>query len=334
MASSDLLSQDEIDALLSGVDGGDVDVEPEDSGDDEEVNSYDFTSQDRIVRGSMPTLELINERFARNLRMELFGLLRRSPVVSVEGLQILKYGEYVQTLLMPSNLNIIRIPPLRGSALIALDPKLVFSLVDGFFGGDGRFPAKIEGRDFTSTEMRIVRKVLDATFVGLKEAWEPVLDIEPEYIESELNPMFANIVGASDVVVVSNFHIDTEAGAGFMQIAIPYAMLEPIRALLDAGIQSDGAEKDLNWSSTLQNEIKSANVILRSTLTTAQLTLGDIVGMKVGDIFDVEVPETVFGTVERIPVFKAKFGASRGNCALKVVEPFNQGSALNEPGQV
>jgi len=328
MASSDLLSQDEIDALLSGVDGGDVDVEPEEPVDPEAVDGYDFSSQDRIVRGRMPTLELINERFARNLRMGLFDVLRRSPVVSVEGMQVLKYGEYVQTLLMPSNLNIVKILPLRGTALIAFDPKLVFSLVDGFFGGDGRFQTKIDGRDFTGTEMRIVRKVLDVMFAGLREAWEPVLAIDPQYVESEINPQFANIVSAGDVVVVSNFHIDTEAGAGFLQIAIPYSMLEPIRALLDAGIQSDLAEKDTQWSARLQQEIKTAKVRLTSTLTTTQLTLRDIVQMKPGDIFGVEMPDTVLACVEQIPVFRAKFGASRGNRALKVVETLDHAKNL------
>jgi len=333
VASSDLLSQDEIDALLSGVDGGDVDVEPEEPTDPEAVHGYDFSSQDRIVRGHMPTLELINERFARNLRIGMFDVLRRSPVVSVEGLQVLKFGEYMQTLLMPSNLNIVKIAPLRGTALIAFDPKLVFSLVDGFFGGDGRFQQKIDGRDFTGTEMRIVRKVLDVTFEGLKEAWEPVLEIEPEYIESEINPQFASIVGVSDVVVVSNFHIDTEAGAGFLQVTMPYAMLEPIRSLLDAGIQSDGADQDLHWSERIQDEIKSAKVRVNSTLTTAQLTLGDIVNMKAGDIFGIEMPDTVLACVEQIPVFKAKFGASRGNRALKVVETIHHGGGLKELGQ-
>jgi len=255
-------------------------------------------------------------------------VLRRSPVISVEGIQVLKFGEYVQTLLMPSNLNIVKIAPLRGTALVAFDPKLVFSLVDGFFGGDGRFQQKIDGRDFTGTEMRIVRKVLDVTFDGLKEAWEPVLAIEPEYIESEINPQFANIVGVGDVVVVSNFHIDTEAGAGFLQITMPYSMLEPIRSLLDAGIQSDGDDQDSQWSARLQDEIKTAKVRVSSTLTTAQLTLRDIVQMQPGDVFGVEIPDTILACVEQIPVFKAKFGASRGNCALKVVETLHHGGAL------
>ena len=327
MSSSDLLSQEEIDALLSGVDGGDVDTDTDEPTDPDDIGAYDLTSQDRIVRGRMPTLEMINERFARNFRSGLFNTLRRSPVVAVEGIQVLKFGEYVHTLLMPSNLNIIKIPPLRGSALVIFNPKLVFSLVDCFFGGDGRFHTKIEGRDFTGTEMRIVRKVLDIVFEGLTQAWNPVLPLEFQYVNSEINPQFANIVSPSEVVVVSSFHVDVEAGAGYLQVAMPYAMVEPIRDLLDAGIQSDTSEKDTRWSSRLQDEIKAAKVRLNATLTTMEMTLGDIARMKPGDVFGIELPDTVLARVDQVPVFRAKFGASRGNCALKVVETIHHGES-------
>ena len=323
MANSDLLSQDEIDALLSGVDEGDVETEIEESTDPDAVAGYDLTSQDRIARGRMPTLEMINERFARNFRISLFNTLRLSPVVSVEGIQVLKFGEYVHTLLMPSNMNVIKIPPLRGSALAVFNPKLVFSLVDCFFGGDGRFHTKIEGRDFTGTEMRIVRKILDIAFDGLKEAWEPVLPVDFQFSSSEINPQFANIVTPDEVVVVSTFHVDVEAGAGNLQLVMPYSMIEPIRGLLEAGIQSEVLEKDSHWSTRLQEQIKCAKVQLNSTLTTAELTLRDIVSMKPGDVIGIEMPETVLAKVARVPVFRGKFGVSRGNCALKVVETIN-----------
>ncbi len=338
MASSDLLSQDEIDALFSGVDDGDVDVDTEtdESTDPDAVAGYDLASQDRIVRGRMPALEMINERFARNFRISLLNLLRLSPVVSVEGIQVLKFGEYVHTLLMPSNLNVIKIPPLRGSALVVFNPKLVFSTVDCFFGGDGRFHTKIEGRDFTGTEMRIVRKVLDVAFEGLKEAWEPVLPVDFQFVNSEINPQFANIVTPSEVVVVSTFHVDVDAGAGNLQVVMPYSMVEPIRELLDAGIQSEMLEQDSRWSSRLQEEIKHAKVKLGSTLTTADLTLRDIVSMKAGDVIGIEMPETVLATVAQVPVFRGKFGVSRGNCALKVVETINHAESIgagHEMGQ-
>ncbi len=318
MANKDLLSQDEIDALLSGVDGGDVDIEPIDDGPAGSIKNYNFASQDRIVRGRMPTLEMINERFARNLRIRLFNLLRRSPVISVEGIQMIKFGEYVHTLLMPSNLNVIKIKPLRGSALLVCNPKLVYSLVDCFFGGAGRFHTKIEGRDFTGTEMRIVRKLIDMSFESLSEAWEPVLPLEFEYVNSEVNPHFANIVSPSEVVVISTFHIDLEGGAGHLHVTMPYSMVEPIRELLDAGIQSDTLDKDSRWSSLLQEEVKTAEVELRTRLATTEITVGDLINFKAGDVLRMDLPETVLAFIDDVPVFRAKYGVSRGNYALQV----------------
>jgi flagellar motor switch protein FliM len=320
MSNKDLLSQDEIDALLSGVDSGDVDTAPVDDAPADGVRPYSLASQDRIVRGRMPTLEMINERFARNLRIRLFNLLRRSPVISVEGVQLIKFGEYVHTLLMPSNLNVIKIKPLRGSALLVCNPKLVYALVDCFFGGDGRFHTKIEGRDFTGTEMRIVRKIVDMSFESLSEAWEPVLPLQFEYMNSEVNPHFANIVTPSEVVVVSTFHVDVEGGAGHLHITMPYAMLEPIRELLDAGIQSDTAEKDARWGMLLQEEVKSATVTLGTLLTSTEITVGDLLNFKAGDVLRMEIPDTLTAHVDEVPLFRAKYGVSRGNYALQVVE--------------
>src|SRR5690606_750161 len=197
--ATDLLSQDEIDALLHGVDDGLVSVQetPAPGG----VKSYDLTSQDRIVRGRMPTLEMVNERFARYTRVSMFNLLRRSADVAVGGVQVMKFGEYVHSLYVPTSLNLVKMRPLRGVALFILDSRLVFKLVDNFFGGDGRH-AKIEGREFTPTELRVVRMVLDQAFVDLKEAWNALMEVEFEYLNSEVNPAIANIVSPSEVVVV------------------------------------------------------------------------------------------------------------------------------------
>ena len=328
MANSDLLSQDEIDALLSGVDSGDVETEVEAAPPAGTAQRYDFTTQDRIVRGRMPTLEMINERLARNLRQSLFEMLRRSPVISLEGIQISKFGEYVQTLLMPSNLNIIRMRPLKGSALIVCNPKLIFSLVDCFFGGEGRFYNKIEGRDFSTTEMRIVKRFLVSVFAGLEEAWNPVMPVKFEYVNSEVNPQFANIVTPSEVVVVSIFHIDLESGSGYMHVTLPYSMIEPIRDLLDAGVQSDAMEKDERWAVILREEIKTAEVALNATLTRKRVSLREVMDFKVGTIFPVDLPPTVVARVEDVPVFRGVYGAAQGKAALKVVESIRHGDLL------
>jgi flagellar motor switch protein FliM len=318
--AEDILSQDEIDALLTGVDGGDVETEDEDLLEDGEARAYDFSSQDRIVRGRMPTLEMVNERFARNFRITLFNFLRRSPNISVEGVQMTKFGEYIHSLFMPSNLNLVKIKPLRGTALFVLNPKLVYSIVDSFFGGDGRYHTKIEGRDFTNTEMQVVQSILFKIFDDLKEAWSPVMSVDFEHAGSEVNPHFANIVTPSEVVVVSTIHVELDNGGGDIHLTMPYSMLEPIREQLDAGVQSDSTDHDQRWINSLREEIKSAPVEITSTLTKANISLRELNKLKVGDVIPIDLPDIVTADVNGIPVFRGQYGISRGNRALKVVE--------------
>lgn len=319
MSGNDLLSQEEIDALLHGVDNGDVGS----GGDDQHgsgLRSYDFASQDRIVRGRLPTLEMINERFARYFRTSLFNMLRRSADIAVSGVQMLKFSEFVHSLFVPTSLNLVKVNPLRGKGLCVLDPKLVFSVVDTFFGGSGRFHTKIEGREFTPTENRVIRMLLNVAFKDLHEAWKPVLPIQFEYVSSEVNPQFANIVSPSEVVVVTSFHLDLENGGGDMYITLPYSMVEPIRELLDAGVQSDRGEKDERWEESLREEMMSAKVELASTLTQFDMTLRQIAHLKVVDILPLEIPELVEVKAEDMPVFRGQLGVSDGSYAVKVTE--------------
>ncbi|MES9853366.1 MAG: flagellar motor switch protein FliM [Candidatus Thiodiazotropha sp. L084R] len=319
MSANDLLSQDEIDALLHGVDSGDVATESE-MADEGGTVSYDFTSQDRIVRGRLPTLEMINERFARLFRTSLFNMLRRTADLSVSGIQMQKFSEFVHSLFVPTSLNMIRMPPMRGKGLFVFDPKLVFSVVDNYFGGTGRFHTKIEGRDFTPTENRVVQLLLNSAFEDLKAAWKPVFNVDFEYSGSEVNPQFANIVSPSEVVVVTSFHVDLENGGGDFHICLPYSMLEPIRELLDAGVQSDRGERDERWERSLKEEILAAKVELCSNLTEVQMSLKDLAGLQAGDVIPIDMPEEVEVGAADVPVFKAKLGVSDGNYALKISE--------------
>ncbi len=313
----DLLSQDEIDALLHGVDDGDIDTDGE--VDDTGIKSYDLTSQDRIVRGRMPTLEMINERFARYTRISMFNLLRRTADVSVGGIQIQKFGEYVHTLYVPTSLNMVKFRPLRGTALIILDAKLVFKLVDNFFGGDGRH-AKIEGREFTPTELRVVQMVLDQVFVDLREAWKAVKEIQFEFMNSEVNPSMANIVSPSEVVVVSTFHVELDGGGGELHITMPYSMVEPIRDVLDAGLQSDTDERDDRWVNALKEDVMEARIDLECDVAKREIPLRDIVDLRDGDIIPINMPDFQVVTANGIPVFKASLGKSNENLALKVLD--------------
>jgi flagellar motor switch protein FliM len=318
MAVNDLLSQDEIDALLHGVDNGQVDTESE-ANYDGVARSFDFASQDRIVRGRMPTLEMVNERFARYFRISIFNLLRRTPEISVGGVQMMKFSEYLHSLFVPTSLNIVRIRPLRGSALCVIDPKLVFIAVDNYFGGSGRH-AKIEGREFSPTEGRVIQIILNQVFKDLKEAWAPVLPVDFEFINMEVNPQFANIVSPTEVVVVSSFHVELDGGGGTFYVVLPYSMLEPIRELLDAGVQSDRAERDDRWTVSLREEIKSAEVELSCTLTQMTLRLGDLLNLKEGDILPINYPEKITVTAEEVPVFRGTYGVHKGSKAIKVRE--------------
>ena len=331
MSATDILSQDEIDALLHGVDDGDVAVEGDVPPEPGQALSYDFNSQDRIVRGRLPTLEMINERFARLFRISLFNMLRRSPEISVGSVQMLKFSEYVHSLFMPANMNLVRIRPLRGTALFVFDPKLVFVLVDNFFGGTGRFPTKIEGRDFTPTERRTVHLILEHLFDDLRQAWEPVLKVNFEYQSSEVNPHFANIVSPSEVVVVTVFHVDLDGGGGDVHITMPYSMIEPIKDLLDAGVQSDRTERDARWASALRNEILTADVDLEVTLAEPVITLRDLLELAPGDVIPIDFPPTVLARTEGIPVFRAKPGTSNRAFALQVHGPAESEDTQDEP---
>jgi len=316
MAVQDLLSQDEIDALLHGVDDSDVDTGEEESEDG--VNSYDLSTQDRIVRGRMPTLEMVNERFARYTRISLFNLLRRTADVSVGGIQVIKFGEYVHSLYVPTSLNMVRLKPLRGTALFILDAKLVFKLVDNFFGGDGRH-AKIEGREFTPTENRVVQMVLEQAYKDMEEAWKAVLPVKFEYLSSEVNPSLANIVSPSEVVVVSSFHVELDGGGGDLHLTLPYSMIEPLREVLDAGVQSDVDDSDERWQKSLREEIMGAVINLKGKLLEKSITLKELAELKKGDIIPVDMPETVLIQANGIPTFTAKLGSANGNLAVQIV---------------
>ncbi len=327
MATADVLSQDEIDALLHGVDDGDVETESDELNDGT-ARTFDFNSQERIVRGRLPTLEMINERFARNFRVSLFNLLRRQAELAVGGVQMMKFAEYVHSLYVPTSLNMIKIDPLKGTALFVIDPKLVFIVVDNFFGGEGRFYNKIEGREFTPTEQRVISMLLEQIFKDLEDAWNPVKQLKMEYQSSEVNPHLANIVSPTEVVVVSTFRIDLEGGGGDLHITMPYSMIEPIRDLLDAGVQSDVSEVDDRWRISLRDEIFESKIEIRSQLSEIEMSLQEINQLKVGDVIPFDMPEQVVVEAEEIPLFRGQLGVSRGNAAIKINERVNR-SDLN-----
>ena len=328
MSNEKILDQAEIDALLHGVDTGAVSTEPAPA--PGEARGYDFANQVRIVRGRMPTLEMINERFARLNRVSLYNLLRRAPEVAVGTVQIKKFSEFVHSLHVPTSLNLVRFNPLRGTALIVLDPKLVFAVVDNFFGGSGRH-AKIEGREFTATEQRIIHLVLRSVFTDLHEAWSHVADLQLEYLQSEINPHFANIVSPSEIVVVTSFHIDLDGGGGHLYITMPYAMIEPLREVLDAGVASDRMEKDGRWTQSLREEMEDAELDITTLVGRTSLSLGELLNLKPGDVLPCDFTGKVTLAAEDVPVFRGTLGTSRGHQAVKIDEHIRRSKAPAEP---
>jgi len=273
---------------------------------------------------------MINERFARLSRVSLYNLLRRSPEVAVGPVQIKKFSEYVHTLHVPTSLNLVKINPFRGTALVVLDPKLVFAVVDNFFGGTGR-QAKIEGREFTATEQRIIHIVLRGVFADLREAWSHVASIELEYLNSEINPHFANIVSPSEIVVVTSFHIELDGTGGNLHVTVPYSMIEPLREVLDAGVASDRVEKDDRWVTCLREELEDAEVELTTVLGRSSLTLAELLNLKAGDVLPCDFTGKVTVIAEDVPVFRGGLGLSRGRQAVKVQERIHRMKPGPEP---
>jgi flagellar motor switch protein FliM len=317
MPANEILSQDEIDALLHGVDSGAVKTEPEAA--PGEVRSFDFTQQVRIVRGRMPVLEVINDRFARLFRTSLFNMMRRTPEVSVGQVQLSKFADYIPTLHVPTSLNLVKVHPLRGTALIVLDPKLVFAAVDNFFGGSGRF-AKIEGREFTATEGRIIHTLLRHIFADLKEAWSHVAPLDIEYLSSEINPHFANIVSPSEIVVITSFHLELDGGGGDIHITMPYSMIEPLREMLDAGVATDRVEHDERWLMALKDEIEDAEVDLTTVLGRAKVSLAEMLNFRAGDVVPFDFTGRATVMAEDVPIFRGTYGVSHGQHAVKIEE--------------
>jgi flagellar motor switch protein FliM len=316
----DVLSQDEIDTLLNGVEGGDVETEGDQHVDGEAV-SYELGSQDRIIRGRMPTLDMINERFVRYLRISMFNMLRRSVEVNVIGVKIIKFSEYVRGLFMPTSLNLVGIEPLRGTGLFVIDPNLVFATVDNFFGGDGRYHTRIEGREFTPTENRVVQILLDILFNDLEKSWKPVLELHFNYLNSEINPQFANIVSPTEVVVVTKFKLELEGGGGEFHVVMPYSMLEPIRELLDTGMQTDQVGVDHRWSNSLRDELKLAPVEIDCTMCEVKLSVAEVLDLNEGDVIPIDMPDVVTVRAAKTPVFRGILGNSNGKNSVQFVSP-------------
>uniref|UniRef100_E6QR71 Flagellar motor switch protein FliM n=1 Tax=mine drainage metagenome TaxID=410659 RepID=E6QR71_9ZZZZ len=314
--AENFLSQDEVDALLKGVTGEqDEDKAPVDTSG---VQPYNLATQERIVRGRMPTLEIINERFARLFRIGLFGFMRRTAEITTGPVKVSKYSEFIRNLVVPTNLNLVQIKPLRGTALIVFDPTLVFLIIDNLFGGDGRFHTRVEGRDFTQTEQRIIQRILNIFFENYEKAWAHIYPIEFEYMRSEMNTQFANIATPNEVVVTTTFTVEIGPSQGEIHCCMPYSMIEPIRDILSSSLQGETLDVDKRWTRLMTQQIQTAEVEIVANMGVADSTFGHILNMQVGDIIPLNIPSTILATVDQVPVMECTYGTLHGQYALRV----------------
>jgi flagellar motor switch protein FliM len=319
------LSQEEVDALLAGV-NGEVDGAPEaDDGDSQEgVRSYDLSSQERIVRGRMPTLEIVNERFARNFRIGIFNFMRRNPDISVGPVKVQKFSAFLRNVAVPSNINIVHVRPLRGMGLLICDPTLVFTIIDNLFGGSGINQARVEGREFSATEQRIIHRLVEVISAEYAKSWASIYPIELEYARSEMNTQFANIATPSEIVVTTSFSVEIGDVGGSLHICIPYSTFEPIREILYSPLQGDQGTADRRWVNLLKQEIQSATVELVAELAHSPATVRELIGLKAGDFIQMDRHPTLVTKVDGVPVFECDYGTMGHRYGLRVREFLTQ----------
>ncbi len=312
-----ILSQDEVDALLQGITGESQEPE-QDEVPAGGVRNYDLASQERIVRGRMPTLEVINERFARNIRLGLFNLIRKSPEVSVGEIKVQKFSAFLREIVVPTNFNIMSVKPLRGAGLIVCDPSLVFAVIDTLFGGVGKFHTRIEGRDFSPTELRVIYRLVETICAEYKKAWAGIYPVELEYQRSEMQPQFANIATPSEIVVTTNFTLEIGDTSGSVHFCIPYSTLEPIRDVLYGTVQGDAAEPDRRWVNLLKQQIQSAEVNLVAELAHAGATVEQLLSFKPGDFIELDLDPMIQAKIDGVPVFDCHYGTSNKHYSIKI----------------
>ncbi|SFN63343.1 flagellar motor switch protein FliM [Izhakiella capsodis] len=317
------LTQAEIDALLNGDTDRVAEEQPPGSRDNS-IRPYDPNTQRRVVRERLQTLELINERFARSYRMALFNLLRRSPDITVGAIKIQPYHEFARNLPVPTNLNLIHLKPLRGTALMVFSPGLVFVAVDNLFGGDGRFPTKVEGREFTHTEQRVISRMLKLALEGYRDAWEPIYPLDIEYVRSEMQVKFTNITTSpNDIVVNTTFQVEIGNLMGEFNICIPFSMIEPLRETLVNPPLVNSRQEDDYWRDTLVNQVQHSELELIANFAEISMRLSRVLELKPGDIIPIDKPDRIIAHVDGVPVLTSHYGTLTGQYALRVEHLIN-----------
>lgn len=312
------VSKEEVDALMSDISSEGNAGESLAVVDD--VREIDFFNQERVVRSQFPVLERMHERFAKKIETSIYDLMSRQAMITLSPLKVIKAGDFMAQLKMPTAINIARFHPLRGKAMFLFEDNLVFSLVENYFGGDGRFKSKIEEREFTKSELRIMSIIRDVLVNDLEEIWKPIKEINVEIVGCEMNPQIVSVASANELMITSNVEILFNDYGGNFTIAIPYSMLDPIKEQLDIGTGRADEDVDPNWTSSLQTEILDVALVVSSELTSTSISLKRLLTIKEGDVIPIEMPELVIVDIGGVPSFRAKYGVSNDKCALKIAE--------------
>ena len=315
--SESFLSQEEVDALLEGV-TGESQKDVQEAAQKGEIRPYDMSSQERIVRGRMPTMEIVNERFARNLRLGLFNFIRRTPEVSIGSISVQRFGAFLRELAVPTNFNIVAVRPLRGNGLIVCEPSLIFGVIDTLYGGNGKFQTRIEGRDFSATEQRVITRLVKVITDEYRKAWKGIYPIDLLFQRSEMQPQFASIATPSEIVISTSFQLEIGEIAGAIHFCVPYATLEPIRDVLYSSTQGDSIEVDRRWVNVLKHEIQAVEITMVAELARTRTTVEQLLAMKVGDFIELDRTSHIQAAVDGVPLFHCQYGTHNAKYAIRI----------------
>lgn len=327
-----VLTQDEINSLLRGLSEGEVEQEDEGSGDDQpNAKKFDLANQERIIRGRMPTMELIHDRFARQFRTQLAKFLGRTCFANVGGIEMIKFGLFMKKLPLPSSLHIFRMPPLSGYALMVVSSPLVFGIVDSLFGGSGQGRVKIEGREYTPIENRLIGKVVMMALEVLKDAWAPIHPVDFVYVRSEFNPLAIAIVPPTDVVIIVTVEVELESESTTLTLCTPYSTIEPLRGKLATGFQSTRLEEDVGLKKRMESNVMRTPISMSAQLAEGSIKAKDLLGLQVGDIIslDTNPADEAMIMVEGAAKFYGYVGSYRGNRAVRITRSIPERDLIN-----
>lgn len=334
MSRDDLLLQDEIDALLNSVSGDEEDTSARDTSSQQRIRPFDPSTQHRVIRERLQGLDIINERFARQFRIGLFNLIRRNADITISAVRYQSFSDFSRNVPVPTNINLVSMKPLRGTALVVFPPDLVFMVIDNLFGGDGRFVTRSEGREFTNTEQRIIRKLLGLAADAYQESWHSIYPLEISYLRSEMQAKFANITNSPNEVVVNTiFNLEVGNLASTFQICFPYTMIEPLRDLLANPVTDSEAKGDGSWGMRMAKEIKQTDVEVVSRFVEIPSTIGAVLSLKVGDVLPTELPDTITAEVDGVPVMQCAYGRKDDRRALRVVQMIDHSAGNTAPAR-